>query len=80
MTIATDLNGTFSLAELDRLTFPVAWNGTVPAAEQEAQETALRDLVRDAKEQLQQAYDFGDGETELEIEIKDGVICGIVEV
>jgi hypothetical protein len=82
MSLVSDLNGQFSLSELERLKFPVAWSGTKPESEQEAEETALHALAREAIGQLQEAYNHTDLEEgqELEIKIVDGEISEIVEV
>lgn len=82
MSLTSNLNGSFSLEELKRLTWPIAWSGTVPADEQDAQETELHELAAEAAEQLQGAYngcDLEDGQ-ELEIKIVDGEITEIVVV
>lgn len=80
MSLRSDLSGTFTLAGLERLTFPVAWSATKDRDEATSEESELRDFVRDAREQLQDFYNNqGDGETDYEVEIKDGQITGFVE-
>ena len=82
MTLVSKLNGSFSLSDLERLKFPVAWSGTVPKSDQETEEAALRALANKAARQFQEAYDYWDISEgkELEIRIVDGEITEIVEV
>lgn len=81
-TLISSLNGTFSLAELSRLKWPVAWNVTVPKSEQESQESELRSLANEAISQLEEAYIYCELEEgqELEIKIVNGEITEIVTV
>jgi hypothetical protein len=78
MSLRSELSGRFSLDQLDRLTFPIAWSGTKDTTEAQQEEADLHELVREAQEQLQAAYDMSDiDDVEYEIEIKDGEIVEI---
>lgn len=76
MSLRSDLNGTFDTAALKRLTWPVAWNGTVAASEQREQEAELHSFVNEAEEAIREAI-LADGYA---VEVKDGeivsVLCG----
>ena len=80
MSLRSNLTGTFSLDDLKRLKFPVAWSGTVDRAEARAEEAELRAFADEAAEQLQTYYDEqGDGESEYAVKIEAGEIVEIVE-
>jgi hypothetical protein len=52
MTMIRDITGEYDRAALDRLLWPVAWSGTVDAETRAAEESALSDLVDEAREAL----------------------------
>lgn len=80
MSLKTDLSGTFTLADLNRLKFSVAWSGTKDAAEGQAEETELHALAGEATERLQAYYDErGDGESDYAVKIEAGEILEVVE-
>ena len=81
MSLKSNLTGSFSLEDLKRMTWPIAWSGTVPVEDQRSQQTELHELAREASKQLQECYDSWEIEEgkELEIEIRNGEI-GVVKV
>lgn len=80
MSLRSTLNGTFTPAELDRLAFPVAWDGTKDRDEAAQEESELRSFVRDAKEQLQAAHDASESDSaEFSVKVEDGEIVGFEE-
>ena len=81
MSLVSDLNGTFSHSELERLLWPIAWSGTVPVSEQVDQESTLHARVNEAIDQLQEAYTYAklSEDKELEIKIVNGEITEVVE-
>jgi hypothetical protein len=80
MSLRSKLNGTFGVADLDRMKFPVARSGTKDTAEATQEEAELGEFVDQAKAKLQSAYDQGDGKSELAIKIEAGEIVEIIEI
>jgi predicted GIY-YIG superfamily endonuclease len=77
--LRSKLTGTFTLEELDRMTWPVAWSCTKDKGEAFDEEAELHDLVREAKEQLQQAYDHNEkDDAEFKVKIEAGEVVEIV--
>ena len=71
MTSVTDINGTFDEAALSRLTFPIAWSGTVPAAARAEYSTAVAELVESARELIAECCDAES------VDIVAGVVTGV---
>lgn len=46
----TKYDGTHSKADIDKLTWPIAWNGTTPAETRAAEEAARAVIVEAARE------------------------------
>lgn len=80
MSLKSDLNGTFTLEELHRLTFPIAWSGTKDPDEAQAEEVELRALAQEASEEIHAAYNRADSDSdEFSVRIENGQIIEIVE-
>lgn len=80
MGLRSELNGTFTHEELERLGFPVAWSGTKDQGEAAGEEADMGRLIADAKQQLEEAYLQMGRDNELAVKIVDGEIEEIVEV
>jgi hypothetical protein len=77
-TIRDNLTGTFTRDQLQRLTWPIAWSGTVPASEQADEEAALRTFARDAIAAIEEAELHLGGAMAAKVE--SGEIVEIVEI
>jgi hypothetical protein len=51
------ISGQYTVEQLERLTWPIAWNGTVSQDVRDANEQSLRDLVSGARQALEQDPD-----------------------
>jgi hypothetical protein len=72
VSLRSTINGPLDRSALDRLSFPVAWSGTVSEADRRTQEADLRDL-------LQQAHDLLDINSDYDaVEVEDGVIVAVM--
>lgn len=81
MTLVSNLNGTFTLDDLKRMTWPVAWSGTKDHDEADAEETALYEFARKAAAELQEYYDYaGNGEGDYAVRVVNGEVVEIVGV
>ncbi len=72
MTVRSTITGDLTNKDLDRLAWPIAWNGTVPAEQRAAEEADLSELISDARCQLANNPDA------YAVEVKDGEIIGVI--
>jgi len=79
VSLKSELNGTMTRDEIERLKFPVAWSATKDRAEGKAEEEELCETANEALDQLQEAYLYHEEETDLAVRFEAGEIAEIVE-
>jgi hypothetical protein len=72
MSLRTDISGTFTETDLDRLTWPIAWSGFVAGWERRKEEASLAALVTEAGQEIATT----DGA--YAVEILNGEIVGVL--
>jgi hypothetical protein len=75
--IRDTINGIFTRHEIGRLCWPIAWQGTVVAADRTAEESALSDLARECMEAFDEAIGDPDG-IPVAVEIVNGRIKHVI--